>query len=95
MTTSLRAACFGSMRTLVTIEGSWNLVVSSKPSCRTEYAPATRRAASASSQMRSSKRHPRIVATVGSMGSSHGAVSLTTETMFLPMADAGVPVASC
>eukprot|EP00966_Prymnesium_polylepis_P163687 3783969-Prymnesium_polylepis.1 len=84
MTTSDAAPSVGSSSTLVTIEGSWNFVVSSKPSCRTRCAAATRRAANASSTMRSSKRHSFTVACVGPTGSSHDAVRFTIATMIAP-----------
>ena len=32
---------------------------------------------------------------VGSTGSSHGAAFLTMQTIFLPIADAGVPLVCC
>ena len=70
-------------------------MVSSKPSCRTAYTSATRRPDIASSAMPSAKRSCRTVAAVGSTGESHGAVAFATVQMLAPIADGGVPLASC
>eukprot|EP00966_Prymnesium_polylepis_P071545 1661913-Prymnesium_polylepis.1 len=76
------------------MEGSWNLVVSSKPSCLTRAAAPTRRPARASSMIRSSKRISLTVDGVGATGLSHGAVRFTMLMMIAPTEAAGHIMAS-